>query len=120
MTESDCLTVLQQKVQSFCEARDWDQFHGPTELAIGITTEAAELLAKFRFLNRQQAEDLLADPKSREAIEDELADVFFFVLRFSQRFDVNLAGSMERKLEKNAARYPVDRARGRNVKYTEL
>jgi NTP pyrophosphatase (non-canonical NTP hydrolase) len=114
------ITELQEKVRAFCEARDWDQFHRPKDVAIGIATEAAELLAHFRFLSGEEAQNLLADPEKRERVEDELADVLFFVLRFAQRFGVDLAFALERKLAKNAARYPIARARGSNIKYTEL
>ena len=111
---------LQGLVQGFCEARDWDQYHGAKDLAIGVATEAGELLAHFRFLSEEQVAALLADAAGREAVEEELADVLFFLLRFAQRFDVDLAAALERKLTKNGERYPVDKARGRNAKYTEL
>lgn len=108
------------KVQDFCEARDWDQFHGPKDLAIGVSTEAAELLEHFRFQSDEQALSLLSDPHIREEIEDELADVLFFVLRFSQRFNVDLTEALLRKIEKSKLKYPVEKAKGKNTKYTKL
>ena len=87
------LTNLQAAVQRFCEERDWDQFHGAKDVAIGVVTEAAELLDHFRFLDDAQVAALLADVTKREAVEDELADVLFFLLRFAQRFDVGLAAA---------------------------
>jgi NTP pyrophosphatase (non-canonical NTP hydrolase) len=89
-------------------------------VAIGIITEASELLEEFRFFDADQCERLLRDPAKRERIEDELADVLFFVLRFAQRFDVDLSAALEAKLVKSARKYPVEKARGRNLKYTEL
>lgn len=111
---------LKLHVKSFCEARDWDQFHGPKDLAIGVSTEAAELLEHFRFQTDEQALALLNDPHSREEIEDELADVLFFLLRFSQRFDVDLNKALIRKIEKSERKYPVEKAKGKNTKYTKL
>ncbi|HJV65763.1 MAG TPA: nucleotide pyrophosphohydrolase [Geomonas sp.] len=111
---------LQLKVKAFCELRDWDQFHGPKDLAIGVSTEAAELLEHFRFQSDQQSLSLLNDPHTREEIEDELADVLFFVLRFSQRFDVDLSKALLRKIEKSERKYPVEKAKGKNTKYTKL
>ncbi len=73
---------LTDKVQEFCEARDWDQYHGPKDLAIGVITEASELLEHFRFLSEEQALELFEDKKSKEDIEDELADVLFFYSDF--------------------------------------
>lgn len=111
---------LMLKVKEFCEAREWDQFHGPKDLAIGVSTEAAELLEHFRFQTDEQALALLNDPHVREEIEDEIADVLFFLLRFSQRFDVDLAKALLRKIEKSERKYPVEKAKGKNTKYTKL
>jgi hypothetical protein len=61
-------------VQSFCEERDWDRFHGAKELAIGISTEAGEPLEHFRFPSDAEVESLFKDPESRKSIEEERAD----------------------------------------------
>lgn len=107
-------------VRSFCSDRDWDQFHAPKNLAIGIATEAAELLSHFRFVPDDRSGEALQDPAKREQVADELADVFFFVLRFADRTDIDLSGALRTKLAKNAERYPIEKSRGKNVKYTEL
>ncbi len=117
---SRSIEELASLVKCFCEARDWDQFHGPKDLAIGVITEASELLEHFRFLSDEQAMALLNNSSLKEEIEDELADVFFFLLRFSQRFDVDLGQALTRKLEKSEKKYPVDKAKGSNKKYTML
>jgi len=111
---------LKGRVQEFCEERDWDQFHGPKDLAIGIVTEASELLERFRFLSDAQSNSILAVAAKREQIEHEIADVLFFVLRFAQRFNIDLDESLSRKLKKNADKYPIEKARGKNLKYTDL
>jgi len=118
--DSTTLSALKAVVQAFCEERDWDQFHGPRDLAIGIVTEGAELLDRFRFKNDSECEALLADAARRRDVEHELADTFFFVLRFAQRSGIDLAGALGRKLALNAERYPVAKVRGSNRKYTEL
>ena len=117
---SRSIEELTSLVRSFCEARDWDQYHGPKDLAIGVITEASELLEHFRFLSDEQALALLKNPSDKEEIEDELADVLFFLLRFSQRFDVDLGQALARKIEKSEKKYPVDKAKGSNKKYTML
>lgn len=113
------LADLQQLADQFCQDRDWDQFHGLKDLAIGLSTESNELLQLFRFKTEQEANSLLSQPARREAIEDELADVLFFLLRFSSRANVDLSHAFRRKLSKNALKYPVDVARGSNLKYSE-
>ncbi len=120
MKEQLALNELKEKVQNFCEARDWDQFHGPKDLAIGVITEASELLEHFRFLSDEQAIAVLNNQEQREEIEDEIADVLFFLLRFAQRFNVDIEHALLRKIEKSEKKYPVEKARGRNTKYTKL
>lgn len=110
---------LQEMIRSFCEARDWDQFHGPKDLSIGVSTEAAELLELFRFKSESEIQQLMKDAAFREKFSDELADIFFFVLRLAQMNDVDLVQALNRKMDKNAAKYPVERARGSNKKYNE-
>ncbi len=107
-------------VQKFCEQRDWDQYHGPKDLAIGIITEASELLENFRFLSDEQALELLDDSLKKAAVEDELADILFFLLRFAQRFDIAIDQALFKKVAKNEKRYPVDLSKGKNCKYSEL
>ncbi|GAW67520.1 hypothetical protein GPEL0_01r3383 [Geoanaerobacter pelophilus] len=63
---------------------------------------------------------LLNNPEEKEEIEDELADVFFFLLRFSQRFDIDLTQALVRKMEKSDKKYPVEKSKGKNTKYTKL
>lgn len=117
MDEDATIGDLKRDVQVFCEARDWDQFHNAKELSIGILTEAAELLQHFRFKDERQVAELFAD--KRTELADEIADVLYFVLRLAQLYDVDLSTELRRKLEKNDNKYPVERARGSNKKYTE-
>ena len=108
------------KIKQFCDERDWDQFHSPKELAIGMVTESAELLDHFRFLSDDQVQEKMSDPEAREEVLTELADVLFFVLRFAQRNDVDLASALEKKMKINSEKYPVDLAKGKNLKYNEF
>ncbi len=117
---TDSLAALTTSVRSFCEARDWDQFHSSKDLAIGLATEAAELLANFRFLTAEQVTQRLGDDKDRLAIEQEVGDVLFFLLRFCQRCEIDPGSALLQKLAVNEAKYPVGRARGSNLKYDRL
>lgn len=110
---------LKDKVQGFCEERDWDQFHNPKDLAIGISTEANELLDLFRFKSEEDMMDMLNNTLKRCKIEEELADTFFFILRFAQRNNMDLEEILYAKMKKNALKYPVEKAKGSNLKYTE-
>lgn len=115
----DILTLM-YKVKQFCEARDWDQFHNPKDLTIGLSTESNELLDLFRFKSEEQMKAMMEDVLKREAIAEELADIFFFLLRFSQMYDFDMKKMLEDKLQKNEMKYPADKVKGKNLKYTEF
>lgn len=114
------IQYLVNKVQEFCEERDWDRFHNPKDLAIGISTEANELLDIFRFKSEEDMREILTDVAKREHVEEELADTFFFILRFAQMNHIDLCKILDNKLEKNDKKYPVEKIKGKNLKYTEL
>lgn len=114
------LNEMIDKVKAFCEERDWDQFHTPKDLAIGISTEANELLDIFRFKSEVQMKQIFNDPYQREHVEEEVADTLFFLLRFAQMNDIDLAKCLDEKIKKNGEKYPVDKSRGKNLKYTEI
>ena len=110
------LQSLKEQVKIFCEKRNWDQFHSGKELAIGAVTEASELLEHFRFLTDEQVEESLSNQEKRKAIGEELADVLFFLLRFSQKYDFDLNQCFQNKMEKNNLKYPADQFHGKNHK----
>ena len=121
--KNDCeatLEELKRIVQEFCEERDWDQFHNPKDLAIGISTEANELLDIFRFKSEEDMGEIFTDVTKREHVEEELADTFFFILRFAQMNHIDLSQILDDKLKKNGKKYPVEKIKGKNLKYTEL
>jgi len=111
---------LKQLVKKFCEDRDWDKYHSPKNLAIGIVTEASELLEIFRWKSEEDSYNLLKDPKKLEEIRHELADVFYFVLRFAQKYEIDLTNALIEKLKINEERYPIQKSKGSDKKYTEL
>ncbi len=118
--ESTTIAKLKGDVRLFCEVREWDQYHNAKDLAIGISTEASELLEIFRFKDKDDVTAILVDKKSRALIGEELADVLYFLLRFAQMEGIDLSDELARKLAMNEKRYPVDKAKGSNRKYDEL
>lgn len=111
---------MTERIRTFCQERDWDQFHGAKDLAIGLVTESSEFLEIFRFQSEEQIQSMLHSAGDRERMADELADSLFFILRFADRFHFDLATALERKLKKSAEKYPVEKAFGKNQKYDQL
>lgn len=114
----DSIAELTAEVRAFCEARDWQQFHGPKEMAVALAAEAGELLQHFVWQSPGQSEQRVRD--RREAIADEMADVAILLFEFADNLGVDLAAAMRAKLARNEVRYPVAKARGSNAKYNEL
>jgi len=111
---------LKEKVRRFCEVRDWDQFHDIKELAIALSIEASELLEHFRWKTKEEVKKALENSEKREEISDEMADCLYFIIRMAQMNNIDLSEALERKLEKNNKRYPVEKAKGSSKKYTEF
>ena len=114
------ITDLKEQVRRFVRERDWEQYHSPKELAIGLSIEAAELLEHFRFRRDEEVAARLRDPKELRAVAHELADVLYFTLALCNNLNLDAAQILQEKMAISARRYPVAQARGKNLKYTEL
>ena len=112
------LSTLTEKIVAFRDARDWQQFHNPKDLATALSIEASEL--QEIFLWKQPSEVAETVSKKREHITEEVADVASFLLLLCNELDIDLFAAVESKLEKNAVKYPVDKAKGTHAKYSEL
>ena len=111
---------LRERVLAFAREREWEQFHSPKNLSMALAAEAGELMEHFLWAESRDSAAVLADPKKRGKIEDELADVVIYALEFANIGKIDLAKAIEAKLAQNAAKYPVEKARGRSAKYNEL
>jgi len=120
MDHKTSIKELKEIIRKFCEERDWDQYHNAKELAIGIVTEASELLEHFRFKSEKEIDEMFSNDKKRSEMSEELADVLYFILRLAQRYDIDLTTELKKKMYKNKKRYPLEKFRGSNKKYTEL
>lgn len=114
------LARIRDAVRAFVDERDWRQFHDPKNLAMAVASEAGELLAHFRWTPGERSLAALADPRTRAEVEDEVADVLLLLVEFADVCGIDLAEAAHRKLAVNARRYPVDKSRGRSVKYDRL
>ena len=111
---------LKEKVRKFSEDRDWDQYHNAKDLAVGVILESAELLDHFRFKSEKEVEEMFKNPEKKEQISEEMADVLHLILRLAQKYDVDLTSTLDRKMKKNEKKYPLEKAKGSNKKYTEF
>ncbi|MDG6941428.1 MAG: nucleotide pyrophosphohydrolase [Nitrososphaerota archaeon] len=114
------IAELKEMARQFSVERDWDQFHNAKDLAIGIVTEASELLEMFRFKSDGEVDRMFKDNLQSKSIRDELADIVYFTVRLAQRYDIDISSSLEEKIRESARKYPIEKAKGSNKKYTEF
>lgn len=115
---TDSFESLRDALRAFAAERDWDQYHSPKNLAVALSVEAAELLQNFQWVSDDQSTTLSRDVIAR--VRDEMADVLLYLVRLADKLNVDLTEAAQRKIEVNTLRYPVEKARGRSTKYTEL
>ena len=103
-------------VLAFSRDRDWEQFHNPKDLALSLSLEASELLELFQWLDSDEAVK-----RKRDKMREELADVIVYALDFANALGFeDLNSLIMDKMKKNEAKYPLEKAKGSNKKYTEL
>ena len=100
---------LIQDLRSFAEARDWEQFHSPKNLASALSVEAAELLEHFQWLTEAQSRSLA--PEKRAEVGAEMADVLLYLLQLADKLGIDLIDAARRKMVVNAQKYPVEKKR---------
>jgi len=114
------LQEIKERVLAFAQERDWEQFHSPKNLSMAIAAEAAELMEHFLWQSTEASHDDMGAEKLRAKVGEELADVFIFAIEFANITGIDIAATIEAKMNRNAEKYPVEKAKGRSVKYTEL
>lgn len=109
---------LQERLEDFVTEREWAPFHSPKNLVMGLCSETGELIEHFRWLSEDQSSDL--DDRQRHQVRRELADVQIYLLLLAKKLDIDLLEATADKIEENAEKYPIDKSRGRALKYTDL
>ncbi len=113
---ADSLVELRHKIDAFVNERDWAQFHSPKNLAMAMIVEAAELVEHFQWDTIQESYDLSAE--KRQEVAHELADTFVYLLRLAEVTGIDLIQAANDKIVLNAIKYPIEKAKGSNAKYT--
>lgn len=114
------LEQLRDKIRAFVHEREWERFHTPKNLAMALIGEAAELTEIFQWLTAEESAKVMDDAKTAEAVRDEIADVLVYLLRLGDVLNIDLESAVTEKLAKNAKKYPLEKAKGKAVKYTDL
>lgn len=103
---------IKDRIKKFTEERDWAQFHNAKDLALALSIEAAELNECFLWKSHDEARI--------DKVKDELADILIYAILFADKYGFDIPEIIAEKIEKNAAKYPADKAKGNAKKYTDL
>jgi NTP pyrophosphatase (non-canonical NTP hydrolase) len=107
------LATLKEAVRRFAAERDWEQFHSPKNLTMGLAVEAAELMEHFLWMEGEASRQVVHDKARLAAVADELADVAVYLLNLANTLEIDLSAAILAKIAKNAVKYPAERYKGR-------
>jgi NTP pyrophosphatase (non-canonical NTP hydrolase) len=114
----DSLDTLRLRIREFAQARAWERYHTPKNLVMALSVEMAELLEPFQWLTAEQSQDL--SPTQHEAVRQEIADVLIYLTRLADLLEIDLLQAASDKLAINTRKYPVEKAHGNALKYSNF
>lgn len=114
------IVELNNEINEFVLAREWDKFHTLKNLVMALSVECSELVEIFQWLTDDESESFARDQTKKEKIEDEVADIFIYLLRFISISNIDLEKAVRSKLDKNSQKYPVKLSKGNSKKYSEF
>ena len=114
----DKVEKMTERIVAFRDARDWKQFHNAKDLSISLVLEATEVMEHFQWKSKEEIEAYIKTNKID--IGEELADVLYWVLLMGKDLDIDIMKALDKKMQKNEEKYPVDKAKGKHTKYNKL
>ncbi len=99
------------RIRKFSDDRDWNQFHTPANLAKSISIESNELLECFQWSDKDY---------NLDAVKEELADVLVYCVNMLDTLQLDADEIINRKLNINERKYPIEKSKGNSKKYTGL
>ncbi len=111
--ESTTIAQLVERMKGFVDERDWQQFHSPKNLAMGMAIETAELMEHFQWVDNKASRDMRHDPEMMALIKEELSDVLSYCLAMASEMDIDLSDAYFEKMKANEKKYPPEKWRGR-------
>jgi NTP pyrophosphatase (non-canonical NTP hydrolase) len=114
----DDIKNMQDQIRVFTEERDWEKFHSPKNLSMALSVEVSELMEIFQWLTESETRTL--SEEQRAQVEEELGDIFIYLLRISDVTGINLRDSVSKKIKINAMKYPKQISFGKSTKYDKL
>ena len=120
MDSDQTIDEMKRAVIAFRDERNWKQYHDPKNLSIGLSIEAAELQELFLWKSKEEVESMLSTKEGFLRMQQEIADIFIFLLYLSSECKIDLSAAVQEKIKLNREKYPVEKSYNSNRKYTEL
>ena len=111
------LDKYKSKIREFADERDWDQFHNPKNLSMALSAEIGELLDIFQWLTSDQSKNL--SDKDLKLAKEELGDIMIYLIRLSDKLDIDLEQAVIDKIKINEEKYPIELSKGNSTKYNK-
>jgi dCTP diphosphatase len=119
MTDVIDVIKIQKIMKDFTEARDWNKFHSPKNIAMALAAESGELLEIFQWLTEQESFAVKDVAELKERVEHEIADISLYLIRLAGLLDININSAIENKITLNNKKYPAELVKGSAKKYNE-
>ncbi len=114
------LEKLNKEIESFSIERDWNKFHSIKNLSMALSVECSELLEIFQWKTEEQSNQIINNQQELSQVQDELADIFIYLLKISSKLKIDLEKATLEKIIKNSKKYPIELSKGNSKKYTEF
>ena len=108
---------IKSELRKFAKERDWEQFHSPKNLAMALSGEVGELSEIFQWLTEEQSSKENISDEDLEVVREEVADILLYIIRLSDKLDIDLEQAVLDKLKINKEKYPVELSKGNAIKY---
>jgi NTP pyrophosphatase (non-canonical NTP hydrolase) len=112
------ISNIQKRLDDFARQRNWNQFHSPKNLSMALAAEAAELLEIFQWLTDEQSREIVNNEKEMSLVKEEIADVFIYLIRLTDKLNVDIEKVVLEKIVLNEKKYPVELAKDNAEKYS--
>lgn len=119
MSQDIDLERVLKSIKHFSAERDWDQFHSIKNLTMALSVECSELVEIYQWVSEEKSNDVKNEFVTARA-QDEIADILIYLLRIADKLNINLENAIYSKLEQNALKYPLEKAKGNSKKYDEF
>lgn len=107
-------------VCDFNKEREWEQFHSIKNLSMALAVESSELMELFQWMTEMDSENVKNDINLKSKLEDEISDVFIYLMRIAVKANVDIEQSILKKIEKNRSKYPIEKSKGNSKKYSDF